>query len=392
MRKREALALGVNLRVATPAVAEESLRVSVLPWTKWSTVEPAWRELWMHSTPRTMFMSPEWVSVWLEVFGDELAPDFVLIRCGDAVVGCCSLVRKREHTLGLPLNRLYLNTAGERVEADLCTEYNEFLCHPSYAHRAVTALCEYMSHQRWDELVINGAAMSRPLNILRAQWNPRRERVTTKQACFVDLDAIRTSGGNYLDELSANTREQIRRSRRWYEQHWGPLEVRIAECRTEARSAFDALTTLHQRRWTSKGQPGAFASPQFRAFHTKLIDRLVPVGRVHLATVRAGERPLGVLYNFVTDNRVAFYQSGFAYGQNNREKPGLVTHSCVLDHYLAGGYAEYDFMGRDSRYKHSLAPHSRERHWLVLERASVKMQTYAWLRMLKRALTGARTN
>ena len=391
MRRRHAAALGVSTQVATTRSAGESLRLAVVPWTQWHHVEPEWRQLWLRSTPKSMFMSPEWVSVWLEVFGRELAPQFVLIRNGESVVGCCSLVRKREYALGLPLDRLYLNTAGERVEADLCTEYNEFLCHPSYAHRAVTALVQYMSHQRWDELVINGAAQNRSLTLLRSQWNPRRERMTTKQACYVDLDVIRASGQTYLEHLSANTREQIRRSRRWYEQHCGRLEVRIAQTRAEARSALDELTMLHQRRWTSKGKPGAFASSQFLAFHTLLIDRLTAAGRVHLATVRSGERCIGVLYNFVTDNRVAFYQSGFAYGQDNRQKPGLVTHSCVLEHYLAGGYSEYDFMGRDSRYKHSLAPHSRERHWVILERASMKMRAYAWLRTLKRAVTGGRT-
>src|SRR5687768_9326842 len=95
------------------AAANGSLTLSVVPWTRWHEVEPDWRLLWMRSTPKSMFMSPEWVGVWLDVFGPELAPDFVRIQHGADVVGCCSLVRKREYALGLPLNRIYLNTAGE---------------------------------------------------------------------------------------------------------------------------------------------------------------------------------------------------------------------------------------------------------------------------------------
>ena len=98
----------------------------------------------------------------------------------------------------------------------------------------------------------------------------------------------------------------------------------------------------------------------------------------------AGDHTVGILYNFVINDHIAFYQSGISYGTDSRQKPGLLTHACAIQAYVDGGYSEYDFMGRETQYKRSLAPFWRDRHWLVVERDTAKMQCYSLLRSAKR--------
>ena len=51
-----------------------------------------------------------------------------------------------------------------------------------------------------------------------------------------------------------------------------------AESLGEAHLAAFELGVLHQKRWTGRGQPGAFSRPFFVRFHRTLIGRAVPAG------------------------------------------------------------------------------------------------------------------
>jgi CelD/BcsL family acetyltransferase involved in cellulose biosynthesis len=190
----------------------------------------------------------------------------------------------------------------------------------------------------------------------------------TRWAPFVDLGAMRRNGNTILDLVSSNTRYQLRRSARRYEQA-GAIVVRRAETDTEAMSFLDALAALHQATWRSRGRPGAFATPEFRRFHAALIGRGVGAGRVDLLEISAGARLIGYLLNFVHKDRVYAYQSGFNYADaGTHEKPGLVCHFAAIGHYAARGLSVYDFLAGDDRYKASFAGEAVPLHWVRLGR------------------------
>ena len=62
------------------------------------------------------------------------------------------------------------------------------------------------------------------------------------------------------------------------------------------------------------------------------------------------------------------YQSGFAYSEDPREKPGLVCHTLAIDHYARLGMRVYDLLGGDDRYKKTLAGGGEALHWATLRR------------------------
>jgi len=45
---------------------------------------------------------------------------------------------------------------------------------------------------------------------------------------------------------------------------------------------------------------------------------------------------VGILYNYVVQRKVVFYQSGFTYSIDNRVKPGLVMHTEAIITTWAG--------------------------------------------------------
>ncbi len=188
----------------------------------------------------------------------------------------------------------------------------------------------------------------------------------TRTAPFVDLAKTRAAGGGFLAGRSANTRYQLRRSARSYAAR-GDLTVRRAADAAEAAAFLDALAVLHQRSWTGRGKPGAFANPCFLRFHRELIARGHPRGEIDLLRVSAGGTVLGYLYNFLWRGAVASYQSGFDFvAAGPHEKPGLTAHHLAIEHYATLGATRYDFLAGAARYKTSLADAARPMHWVVM--------------------------
>lgn len=186
----------------------------------------------------------------------------------------------------------------------------------------------------------------------------------SRPAPFADLAVVRRDGADYLAGRSANARQQIRRSDRAYAAQ-GALRIDRAETAQAAHELLDAMAVLHQATWTGRGQPGSFAEPFFARFHHTLIDRGMSRGEVDLLRVTAGDRIVGILYNFRWRGRALAYQSGFDYGSAGRhQKPGLTSHHLAVRHYLVTGIDSYDFLAGDGRYKRSLADGQIVMHWV----------------------------
>jgi CelD/BcsL family acetyltransferase involved in cellulose biosynthesis len=181
---------------------------------------------------------------------------------------------------------------------------------------------------------------------------------------FVDLDGLRRAGGDYLAGRSANTRQQIRRSDRFYERE-GPIRLERANAVESAQTMLAEMAALHQAAWTARGQPGSFARPFFRRFHHALIAEAVPRGEVALLKVSFEETTIGILYNFDYARRMLAYQSGFVYRDGDRAaKPGLTCHHAAIRYALDHDADIYDFLAGVDRYKRSLADRSHRQLWI----------------------------
>ena len=185
----------------------------------------------------------------------------------------------------------------------------------------------------------------------------------TQRSPFVDLGRLRAAGTDYLAERSADTRQQIRRSDRFYERD-GAVVVQRADTVAAAHAMLDEMAALHQAAWTARGQPGSFARPFFRRFHRDLVATGMPRGEIALLRVQSGNAPIGILYNFVYRGRMLAYQSGFAYQEaESRTRPGLSCHYQAIRLAMAQGMDIYDFLAGNDRYKRSLADESHQQIW-----------------------------
>jgi CelD/BcsL family acetyltransferase involved in cellulose biosynthesis len=178
---------------------------------------------------------------------------------------------------------------------------------------------------------------------------------------------VRTAKDGYLSLLSANTRQQIRRSLKGYE-HRGKLAISVTQSLDETLSFFSGLCSLHQARWQDKGEKGAFGTAFSLRFHQHLVRAAFGKGELQMARIQAGDEVIGYLYNFVRNGHVYFYQNGFDYAAAGKLNPGHVAHYMAINYNAEAGHRTYDFLSGQQRYKRSLAGEEVMLYWATLQK------------------------
>jgi CelD/BcsL family acetyltransferase involved in cellulose biosynthesis len=149
------------------------------------------------------------------------------------------------------------------------------------------------------------------------------------------------------------------------------------------------LKCLHQRYWTARGQPGAFANEFFERFHRRLIANSFRRGEIQLIAVEVADKKIGYIYNFVYRNRVYNYQTGFDYSICERQnRPGLVSHASVIEYNAARGNSVYDFLAGDQEYKQALGTRRDSMSWIMLQRPRLRFRFEDSMRDLRNWLRG----
>lgn len=367
----------------------ERIAFSITPADDPVALEPVWRDLESRADGG-FFLSWDWLGAWLAIL--DTPPVLLQGISGGRTVALALLCRAAGDRLSGAA--LHLHETGRPDIDSLYLEYNGFLLDRGFAGegqgQCVAALLEEGARrgaaEGWERIVIGAAAESTG-DALAGLDGVTRRSGPALAASAVDLAAIRAAGCGYLEQLSPNTRSQIRRAIRLYESR-GPLTLESAPDVATALGWFEGLCGLHQETWTARGQAGAFAHDFFTRFHRRLIETGLPRGAVELLRVAAGDSVIGYLYNFRHRGTVHYYASGFAYEADNKARPGMVCHALAIDHHLTGGAMRYDFMAGAARYKESLGRPSPGIRTITLQRPGLRASLGNALHHARRRLRG----
>ena len=258
-----------------------AVSVERLDWRQWSEFAPTWERIHSQCPGASFFLTREWVDCWVATFGESLKPDLLAFSIDGDVVGCCLLVWRTQWVRGIPLRRVYLNCAGENETDSTCIEYNSVLSLPGCAEPVAERVGPLPAKPVLGRVPAAGNGGALPHLLRQPKRYPSGCRTMSSFAGFSDAAA-------FDSVLSSNTRHQIRRSQRLYEQSSGPCSLRVARTVQEAAEIFTRLADLHQAAWQGRGRPGVFASRRFTDFHRRLIHAMFDQNRILLVEVRAG--------------------------------------------------------------------------------------------------------
>ena len=343
-----------------------------------------WQDLEARAAP-PFFLSWDWIGGWIETA--SIQPAILVGRVAGTVVLLAALMpATRRNALKQNIDGLHLHATGALARDIITVEYNGFMLATEWEGRIEFQAIQFLlsgvkvAGRRRDELHMKTA--SAPIDTAIVAAGVQFSEVQRKPSFRIDLATVRASGKAYLDTLSANTRQQIRRSMRLYEKR-GPLLATRATNVDQALEWLSALGELHQNYWVPRGEPGAFAYPFFVAFQQHLLRTCLAKGTVELLRVSAGDDAIGYVYNFIYRSQVYAYLTGIRYEDDSKLKPGLVNHVLCIEAHLAEGAAIYDFMAGDNRYKANLGAPGPDMFYFVAQRPTFPLLLENKLRSLK---------
>ena len=347
---------------------------------------PALRQLWTdleHRAEISFYLSWFWIGAWIDEAGP---PDHVLVgRAGGEVV-CLGLLRRsvqRRHRF-VKSRTLCLHETGDPDQDVILIEYNGFLTDRRFGRLGPEAVAFLRENQAalggFDELQLGGVVEADHDALRDAGCNTHV--VTRKTSAFVDLAAVRASGGDYLATISSNTRYQIRRALKIYEGR-GPISLQPARTTEEALRFFDELGVLHEDAWIQRGEGGAWRFPFLVAFHRRVIENAFPKGGIEIVRISCGDKPIGYIHCLVRGGWLGSYLSGFAYEADNKVKPGLVCFYLYIEEKLKSDAEALDFLAGDHRYKTSLGQPGPNMYWFRVQERRPQLMLESALRRVK---------
>jgi CelD/BcsL family acetyltransferase involved in cellulose biosynthesis len=352
-----------------------------------AAIERLWRGL-EDRADTTFYLAWAWIGAWIAEAGP---PDFVLVgRAGGEVV-CLGLLNKAlERRHGLVRSRtLCLHETGDEKKDVIFIEYNAFLTDRRFDPLDVEAIAFLRANAAalggFDEIQLGGFSEPRYAAVAAAGYRTHVQALKT--TAQVDLAAVRAAGGDYLATLSANTRQQIRRAMRFYEER-GPLSLSAAGGVEEAKAWFEEMGLLHERAWRAKGEGGAWRFPFLLAFHRRLIETSFATGGIEIARVDCNGAPIGYIHCLARSGWIGSYLSGFAYESDNKARPGLVSFALYLQEKLKSDAQVFDFLAGDHRYKTSLGRPGPSMYWFSVQEERWQLRLENALRQVKRRVLG----
>lgn len=345
-------------------------------------VQAIWCELCQLNSP-SYFLSWGWIEHWLSCLPASLAVQLAVIYQGDRPWLAFFVGQGRQVRHHLFRSRtVSLNATGLPQIDYLYIEYNAMLC-AERVNCSLQKILELLPAQ-WDEFMMPGLDPNAfPGNALQQPLTAGKIIVESKiPSPYVDLDLVRQHNGNYLALLNKSTRSTITRSYKGYEER-GAVTLEVGADLSTALDIFEEMVELHRTTWRERGKASAFTTDFLLDFHRELIRKRMEWQEIQLLRIRAGSTTIGCLYNFVFQNRVLFYQSGFHYETERRLSPGYTCLVEAIQYNAAQGYACFDFLASDDYYKSRLSTGENHLLWIKIQKPRIQFYLEAELKALK---------
>jgi CelD/BcsL family acetyltransferase involved in cellulose biosynthesis len=322
----------------------------------WRDLRRNWDEVFAADPEAHFFLSWEWLDRRIAASRAQL-----LILC----------VKKSEQLTEyvgfLPLYMRSKQMRDGRFWQELITagtpasEFTGLLCRPEEEPRAIPALAHALLERHWGILWLHCFQASQArADLFLGAFSPDEFRID-------DVEHLKQTEGHdnwlcptirlpddwdaYLGQISANTRQKLRRFLRKVEAD-DAYRITHADDATIERD-IDILVELWGRRWIDKE---GVASAAERAGLREIIKGVYATGNLILPMLWQGDRPLGGLALFIDrkTGTLLFYATGR--DLDAKDVPvGLVLHGHSIRHAIEQGFAAYDFLRGDEPYKLSLA-------------------------------------
>ncbi len=325
-------------------------------------LQPAWTELLSQSDADGLFLTWQWAFTWWKHLASGCQLHILLVWRGEQLIALAPLVLRHGAVQQLPPVTA-LQFIGSGVAG---SDYLDLIVRRGHEPDAVRLLTE--------RLIESGRALAfmrmrsgGPAAALVERMRERGWRAWQGPQELCPFASLRgQTFETYLASLGSEHRYAFRRKLGRIERRFA-ARFELATTEDQRQQQLATLFALHDLRWHTRGDPGAFSTPALRAFHEELSRVALAAGWLRLWVLYLDDKPVAAVYGFLYRRTFYFYQSGFdpAFA---RESVGLVGLGVAVRGAIEDGVDELDLLHGTERYK---------AHWASATRELLRFELYA---------------
>lgn len=264
----------------------------------------------------------------------------------------------------------------------VCSDYLTLLSRAGRESDVAAAVANWLSARTdlWDLIELSGVD-AKDLAVPELGW--RLEAAGHQLHQYPGPNCWRVSmpgtWEDFLATLASSKRQRARRlQRRLLES--GRAKIRVIDDVALWDKGFGIFQLLHQKRRTSIGDPGCFATPEFGRFLNDAGRELLRAGHAVMLILEIDGQPAAAEYNLLGGGIVYFYQAGIDPDQLDHQ-PGHVLTAARIERVIQRGYTAVDFLQGDEPYKAQWGAEPRALLTLriVRRRTAAQIRHQAWV-------------
>lgn len=324
-----------------------------------------------------IFLTWEWISTWWKHFVKERKPLVLLVSDENEFLGIAPLMLSKYKLPGFG--------SIEKVEflGVRQSDYNNFIIIKK-ERECLRLVTEYLtsSVEHWDwvelkEIPETAKNPSYPEKLFRDISSSLRFRIRVCNICpYIPLPS---TFDQLINGLSKNMRQNLNKYQRRIKENYHVELKRYDEAGLSVKEAMERFITLHEKRWTLKGLPGAFKNNDaFRNFHMEIAECFADRGWLGLYFLMLDGEPVSAQYTFEYGQKMYYYLAGFD-PEYSDYSVGNLTTSYLLERCTRKGFREYDMMRGIEPYKVWWTQTYKRNFEIRLVREGLLRNFYDWI-------------
>lgn len=316
-------------------------------WDELEKFRDAWEGLLAQNSEASIFLTPEWQGCWWRAFGqDRNLWGLLFLDQRQEVVAIAPFYVQQKSLFPFRFNNLRMVGAGSGDSDAL-----DFIVKPGAETMVAETFLDWLRQQPdWGvcslETFPKNSQVGRHLRTVLGNlgWH------------LISEDSIHYVIGlpatwqAYIQSLDSQFRPLLTRYPKRLQTRYNDVRIFRCENMQDLASGLETLFELHQMRWTGRGQPGAFASPERRGFYHQMAGAFMRRGWLEFWLLRLGNQTVAAQFCFRFRDTVYLLQEGF-HPKYAADKIGYALRAHVLEGMIQSGAKRYDFLGGADPYK-----------------------------------------
>lgn len=313
-----------------------------------SEMEQEWNDLLVSSGAGNIFLTWDWLYNWWKYFKDPHKKLFIVgsRNLDGTLVGVLPCYKQEQKRSFMPGSIRFL---GSEI---VCSEYMDLILLQGFELEIVQGMMNFILDNNHSIRELHLTDVGKNSNMVKFGLDfleKANSRYLTRKGQTCPYMCLPETVDEFHGSLSQNMRSNIRRKYKNVFKNES-AKIRLVEKESEIQESFNTLFSLHQERWASRGETGAFSTEALRKFHLDVGTSMLRKGWLKLYFLEIDSKTVASFYCFEFGGKYFYYQGGYDRSKEQLS-PGLVLMGKIIEDAIIEGNTEFDFLRGVENYK-----------------------------------------